>query len=122
MNGNSFVVFHNGKPKFRLNESLMRRQNALHNLEKIISIHQAKLDIYEAIRMETDKSKLRGYAQDLTQAEFELQKLWNFPEDARFHRFWEAPRCECPKMDNEERYGTSQSIRTLSCPLHGSDT
>ena len=117
-----FIVYWNDTPMFVLNRHLMERQNALANLEDIKTVHQTKLDIYDAIRYESDPRILRSFANDLTLCEFELQKLWKFPEDARFHRFWETPRCECPKMDNEERYGTSYSAISLGCKLHGRDS
>lgn len=121
---NKFIVIDpiKNEPIFMLNENLMIRQNVLHNLEDIKMVHQTKLEIYEMIRYETDHKLLKEYARDLTLCEFELQKLWGFPEDINFHRFWQTPKCECPKVDNEEAYGTKYSIRTLNCPLHGSDS
>ena len=62
---------------------------------------------------------LRALANSWTSAQFILQALWGYPEDARFHRFWELPHCLCPKMDNEERWGTDWTIRASHCPIHG---
>lgn len=113
------IVYHNGEPKFQLNEDLLTRQNAWGNLEAIKAVHQTRLDIYDAIEAENDPLILRSYAEDITLCEFELQKLWGFPEDAKFHRFWEAPKCLCPTWDNEDAYPTGYYVRVLSCPLHG---
>jgi hypothetical protein len=120
---NKFTVVdpNTNEPAFMLNESLMIRQGKLHNLEAIKAVHQTKLEIHELIRVTTDKQLLRSYGQDLTLCEFELQKLWGFPEDIAFHRFWETPKCTCPKFDNEERYGTKYSVVALMCPIHGTD-
>lgn len=54
-----------------------------------------------------------------TGIEFELQELWGFPMDIKYHKFWERPRCKCCKMDNEERAGTGYYIINENCPLHG---
>ena len=110
-----------GEPAYLLNGRLMERQGVLHNLEDIKAVHVTKLEIYSMIKTETDLRKLRGFARDLTICEFELQKLWGFPEDARFHRFWEAPKCTCPKMDNEDSYPSGYYVNNLNCPLHGTD-
>lgn len=114
-----YSVFHKGKVSHYVNQFLLLKQKAEHNLEKIIALHVTRLDIEEAIKATDDQTLLRGYVKDLTLCEFELQKLWNFPEDARFHRFWLTPKCLCPKMDNEENYGTGRVVIRQDCPLHG---
>ncbi len=61
----------------------------------------------------------RSYADKLKQAEFDLQKNWNFPEDELFHKYWNKfSRCTCPKLDNEERFGFDK-IFLSDCPFHG---
>lgn len=114
--------FPDGSPAYILNEGMMRHRGKLDNLDAIKMVHETKLEIYECIKYETDPRMLRSFANDIQLCEFELQRLWGFDEDARFHRFWETPKCECPKMDNEERYGTKYSAITLSCKLHGRDS
>lgn len=55
--------------------------------------------------------------------EFDLQKLWKFEQDPKFHRYQLYIKgCTCPKMDNEERVGrTEDRIHSFSCPWHGSN-
>ena len=67
------------------------------------------------------RSTFLALAKSWTSTQFILQALWKFPEDARFHRFWELPHCACPKVDNEERWGTDWTIRASQCPLHGEE-
>jgi hypothetical protein len=111
-----------GEEEFRLNERLMKSQGKLHNLEAIKKVHQTKMEIHVAILNEKNPKLLKSYADDLTLCEFELQKLWGFKEDAKFHRFWLTPGCICPRMDNEENYGVGYYTVVLSCPLHGNRT
>lgn len=113
-------VFYNGKPIFLLNENLLTRQNCWKNLEAIKEAHELKLCIYALIIEESDTALLRSLVLDIEEIEFELQRLWKFREDYKFHRFWETPKCKCPKIDNEEAYPFGYYIRNLTCILHGS--
>lgn len=122
MKQTDLMVFSKEGSYIVVNERLLTKQNAWHNLEKIKNVHKTKFNIFSAIRETTDPAHLRSYAQDLTLCEFELQRLWGFPEDANWHRFWETPKCMCPKMDNRMNYPEGPYIRNMGCPLHGSDT
>lgn len=61
---------------------------------------------------------LRSINDALTEVEFELQRVWKFPEDARYHMFWEIPHCGCPDLDNRDSY-PYQAIYCGGCKLHG---
>jgi len=38
----------------------------------------------------------------------------------RPRKFWEDDGCQCPKMDNKERWGyTEDFFMNASCPVHG---
>lgn len=52
--------------------------------------------------------------------EFNLQRLWKFPEDPKFHRYQEyIVGCTCPRLDNRELIGYSADrYRTSDCPWH----
>lgn len=57
---------------------------------------------------------------NVRQIEFNLQRLWRFPEDAKFHRYQlEIRGCTCPKLDNYELIGhTPDRYRVSDCPWH----
>lgn len=112
------VVTHKGKEVLMISKALLDRQNCWENLEKIKDAYSRKLFIYDEINETTDKTKLRELGLKLREIEFELQGYWKFSIDAKFHRFWEYPKCECPKLDNMDDYPHLQHIN-LSCPLHG---
>lgn len=107
-----------GTVAYIMNWFLLNRQQCWENLEDIKETHQLKLIIYDLIRETEDPDLLKSLAQDLTEIEFHLQELWKFPRDANFHRFWEYPKCTCPKLDNADDYPHMQHIN-LGCPLHG---
>lgn len=52
--------------------------------------------------------------------EFDLQKRWHFPEDAKFHKYQLFIKgCKCPVMDNWELIGyTEERYSTSDCPWH----
>lgn len=54
--------------------------------------------------------------------EFELQGLWKFPQDPKFHRYQvEIKGCTCPVFDNAELFGhTADRYRVSDCPWHWS--
>lgn len=115
----NLVVKFDGIPLFSLNKSLVETQGVQENVEAIKDTHELKFLFGEMIKLEKNNAMIKALADDIRQCEFELQKLWKFSEDDRFHRFWETPKCECPKMDNEDRYPTGQYVINLSCPIHG---
>lgn len=109
----------NGELAGRINARLIESKRiGDYTLKEIISIHEHKLIIHEDIEKETDLTMLPHYAKMLTHYERKLQVLWGFPVDEKFHRFWNTPRCTCPKLDNEDRYPHRYYIRNLECPLH----
>jgi hypothetical protein len=75
--------------------------------------------VYESIKNEKDLDVLKSHANHLTQLEFKLQELWGFSQDAKFHRFWDTPKCKCAKIDNEDAYPTGYYSISGNCPLHG---
>jgi hypothetical protein len=111
-------VYYKGEVAYMMNKSLLDRQNCWENLDKIKAAHVRKLTVYDLIRETENPAILKKYGEVLKLLEFELQSYWKFPLDANFHRFWEYPKCECPKLDNRDAYPHRQIIN-LSCPLHG---
>lgn len=112
------IVFYNGEPQYMLNKYLFDSQDCWENIEAIVEAHELKLLLMDMISKEDSVPMLKSLAQDITEVEFELQSLWKFPKDIKFHRFWELPKCSCPKLDNSDSYPHRQYTR-LDCPLHG---
>lgn len=116
------TVYYNDKPIFKLNSSLIARQNLTQqdveiikrlHLERIINIESAKQLVG------VDNLTLRMKAKLDTKLEFLLQDAWGFPKDINYHRFWRFPGCTCPKMDNADAYPTGYYIYDEECPIHG---
>ncbi len=110
-----------GKRGVILNAALLDQQKAWDNLEKIKDLHAIKLKYYQELdEMEPiDPARCKDIAAIITECEFSLQDAWGFPKAVKFHKFWETPRCTCPKMDNGDNWPTGYYITAGDCPLHG---
>lgn len=129
----SYTLWHNGKEALTLNKRLLDQQNCWTNVDKILELHSERLHLEDMMKEALDSlynafsEEPPSYYQDFlmlcdayyTQIEFELQEQWGFTIDANFHRPWYRPGCSCPRMDNEERYGTPYRVTSGDCILHG---
>lgn len=114
------TVEYDGK-KVVINKRLLDLHDKWDKLPLIKAIHMSKM-VIEKMMMETDDvSCLRDLDELLTEEEFRLQNAWGFDRDIKFHRFWDRPKCKCPKMDNDDRYPTGYYVIVSNCPLHGNE-
>jgi len=92
------------------------RMSSEKNLEKLKNCLKEKLKIYDIIEKSDDN--LQQYYKKLTDIEFDMQLLYEEEEDVSFHRFWETPKCTCPKIDNTENFPSEEPIFDKKCPIH----
>ena len=53
--------------------------------------------------------------------EYTLQVLWLFDPNPAYHTHWyEIKGCTCPKMDNQDCFGSEEFFIDGDCPFHGS--
>jgi hypothetical protein len=50
--------------------------------------------------------------------EFTQQRLWRFAELAEMHRWFDVPKCACPKHVNRNLMGGPLRAVSLECPVH----
>ena len=105
----------------RLNEHLILQQNlSEYEVLQILKLHEYRLTIRAKMRaLPSDNPKIKAYAKELEQIEFLLQDAWKFERNINYHKFWEAPHCTCPKMDNEDAWPSGYYVKALVCPVHG---
>lgn len=113
------IVKYKGKKAMRLNERLIKAQKCEANLEEIKKCFIRRLEYYDMLKETNDLTMLRALAKSIEINEFKMQELYGFPQDAKFHRFWEAPKCTCPKMDNRDSWPSGFYSVDPRCPLHG---
>jgi hypothetical protein len=106
-----------------LNQKLVEQQElSQHEVQYIETLHEVRLrHIGEMSFLDPkeNQDQLLELAGKIRTLDFQLQEAWHFPQDENFHRFWELPHCSCPKMDNEDRWGTEYMIRSVECIFHG---
>jgi hypothetical protein len=86
------------------------------NLTKLKNCLKEKLKIYDAI--ENSEENLEQFYKKITDIEYNLQILYGEEEDITYHKFWETPKCICPKIDNLEIYPSIKPIFNDKCPIH----
>jgi hypothetical protein len=97
-------------------------KKAWSNVEKIKERFNYKYDLFALMEDTEDVAELRNFAEEVKENELVIQKLFHFKSDTNYFRFWEMPKCKCPWMDNQERWGTDYHIYRLDCPIHGIGT
>lgn len=113
----------NFKPE-HLNQNLVARNNV--SIEAQLQLCTL-YDELEALIEEGDASfsveTNREIANKIEQLEFNLQRLWGFPESQMHHRYWsrlDMCLCNANSMDNIDDFGYRRTIR-LDCPIHSAD-
>lgn len=120
MTDDKFVVYHNKKPVYQLNEKLAQKQGCTdQEIINLVNLHQYKLSVFDLMEATDDVAELRRLADIVKSIEFELQKNWHFPQNADFHEWYRVPKCTCPVMDNADLRGTKYRIYAPNCPIHG---
>lgn len=103
-----------------INPTLIKRQNIdSDGLKLIKELHKIKYTVLKQMEETDDSDKLKELANNITDIECKLQKTWKFPVNTDYHRFWDVPKCECPKMDNEDSYPSGHYVINQKCPVHG---
>ena len=102
-----------------ISETLLTQRNVSENLELIKNCHLDKFKVFSKMEKTDDSNKLKKCAKQIESIEFKLQGLWGFPLDRNYHKWFNVPKCSCPKIDNLERLGTEYRIFEEGCPVHG---
>lgn len=117
-NNDDYVVESNSR-RMVINPVFLKKHGAEGNLEEIKRTFALKFHLMDLMDKLEDEPSLRVMDRALQDLEFRIQELFNFTPDRNFHRFWERPHCLCPKMDNQDSWGTGHAIFNMGCPLHG---
>ena len=105
----------------QLNERLIDRQRLTsREVEQIKKVHFTKSEVFEKMRETSDRVLLRKLAEEVTELEFKLQRLWGFELNKNWHEWYSVPKCSCPKIDNYELRGQDMKIYSSHCSVHGS--
>ena len=114
-----------GKVICELNRYLVEEKKLTEEqVDKIKNLHVAQaahVEHMQRLDPKKDIESLRKCLEVWRFNEFSIQEAWGFPRNPDFHREYMLPHCRCPKMDNEDMWGTEYRIKRDDCPLHGKD-
>ncbi len=119
LNIDDVLKVHREMKRRNLDEHVQRAKLTKKDFKKIQTLHKKRRWIVGIMKRSSKASTLRYWYERWTQNEFDLQEAWKFDKNENFHASWNLPKCTCPKMDNDENYGTKYRIITQGCPVHG---
>ena len=104
-------------PRDKLSAEDKEKANALH--KKLFSVLNESEKDYKTKDKETALNNDKKRIKKIQDLEFQLQDIFGFSRNADYHTYWfRLATCECPFLDNKDRYGTPYSVVNLECPLH----
>ena len=114
-------IFKNVSAKmYMINQNLVNRQKVSpEDVKRIVKLQTLRKYFFDFMELSEDKEEVRRLDKIVTQIEFQLQRLWRFKQDETMHRWFERPKCSCPKMDNSEMLGTGVRYTNPKCIIHG---
>ena len=102
-----------------INAVLVAKQElTIKAIDTLKALHEKKDGVFAQMRESNDSAELHRLADEVRQIEFALQRAWGFKEDWTRHRWFEVPKCTCPKMDNEDAMCTPYRIHSVGCIVH----
>lgn len=104
-------------------ELAVKKGLGLDTIKDLKTTYRKLYKTFDKIEECKDSKDIPKLIKDVEEIEFELQELWGFELDEKFHRYWmDCPGCSCPKMDNMDALGTGIRVTSSNCVLHGSAT
>lgn len=108
-----------GRYQMVLNPNFLTNNNAENNLDKIKELFVIKFNYFLEMDKTEDSKELKKLEKKVWANEKLIMTNFNFKVDKNYFRFWEMPKCTCPKLDNIDYWGTGNQIYSLTCPVHG---
>lgn len=108
-----------------INLTLAEKQGlSTETILEIERLHHFRDTLHNAIPLLLG-AKQRGLVYEVGQMLFsieeELQKLWGFPVDSGYYKFWDVHLCQCPKYDNDDKFPVGNYYINKGCWLHSKE-
>jgi len=105
-----------------LNPHLVEKQGLTEDdvaeLEHLHTVREKLFAAVEQLDPGFQNDSIQLYAALLESLEFDMQRVWKFPQDRSFHSWWyRMPHCQCPQMDNADPIYAHRII-SGNCPVH----
>ncbi len=109
-----------GDDTITLNGDLVAQQGIGElEIRRLLDSHREKRELFQRMT-EAPEADLPRLAREVDGLEYHQQAIWRFPLDARFHLWFEVPRCTCSKLINGTMRGhTGTRAIRIDCPVHG---
>lgn len=102
-----------------LNKRLMVQQCCTEDdMTALLVSHVLRASVFEAMNRTDDPHELQRYDRVYKHLQRAQQELWKFQQNDNYLRFWDVPKCGCPKMDNDDAVGTPYKITSAACVIH----
>ena len=109
----------NGNRITYLNNVLVKKQQLTQsNIAELLKLHTQRYTIRLLADM-CNPQMLKMYAKMDEEVDVLMQIEWHFPLNKNYYKFWEFPRCTCPKMDNNDAYPSGHYVINNDCIVHG---
>ncbi len=109
------------KPAYDLNPALILKNKLTRDeVKQLIQLHQSKIVLFNEAEKEIDRVKLQALVADLENLEFEIQACSKLRRDKNYHRWFDFPKCTCPKVENEQNLSTAKRVINPNCIAHSS--
>lgn len=102
-------------PEMLLSSKIAEDSQGFKNIKKSQS---KRIKIFYLMENTDDQKALEKLDKEFTSNEFYLQEQWGFEKNINYHKFWEAPKCTCPKFDNDDNYPFGHYSFNQNCPVH----
>ena len=87
-------------------------------VQALLATHVEKLRLFDTMRSAHPNALLR-LAREFDNLEFRQQGLWGFALDRDHHRWFDVPRCSCPKHGNSQLLSMPVRLVADACEVHG---
>ena len=88
--------------------------------KELKELYLSMFKIFEKLEKIISPQQTLLLSKELENIEYSMQEIFGFPQNRNYHRYWlEIPTCTCPKLDNQEYYGTEYRLIVEDCPIHG---
>ena len=88
--------------------------------KELKELYLSMFKIFEELEEIIQPQRTLLLTKKLEEIEYSMQEIFEFPQNRNFHRYWlKIPTCICPKLDNQDYYGTEYRLIVEDCPVHG---
>jgi len=112
---NNIPIYNDEELICTLNGALLERQG-ITDITRLAELYIEKNDL-EKVMKASDEPKV--FVDEWHDIEYDIQEAWGFERSRKHHRFWEMPKCGCPKLDNIDMWPSGVYFMSGSCVLHG---